>query len=78
MTALFSESGQALSQDIVNVSELAAESDFPDIDKEIEAREEIVSSAIGRMETRRLALATSYPFEMDDTGNLIAFAYERK
>ena len=77
LTAMLSENSQTLSQNIVNALELAAETDFASVDEEMKTREEIVSSAVARMGSRQLALATCYPFKMDDTGSLITFDYDK-
>ena len=78
LAAMLSESGQALSQDIVDALELATESEFEDVDEEMKTREEIVSIATARMSSRKLALSESYPFFLDKSGNLITFAYDQK
>ena len=73
LTAVFSENNQSLSQDIVNVSELGAESEFDDVDKEIRIREDIAAGAVARMQSRKEVLTTSYPFDLDALGSVISF-----
>ena len=75
LTAFLSRDLQALSQDIVDALDLAADGDFDDLDDEVRTREEIAAGAINRIELRRRILRKeSYPFELDATGNVITFA----
>ena len=73
LKALLSESGQCLTQDIVNALELAAEEDSPDVDDEIRNREEVASGAVARLSSRKRVLAGSYPFDIDADGSVIRF-----
>ena len=77
LNALLSKDGQSLSEDIVNALELAAETDYKDLDDEIEVREEVATAAVARMASRKRVLATSYPFDIDDAGDVIFFAGKR-
>ena len=77
LTAFLSKDLQALSQDIIDSLELAADEDFTDLDSEVKTREEIAAGAIYRMDLRRRTLEReSYPFEIDETGNVISFSAE--
>ena len=73
LKALLSGEGQSFSKDIVDALDLAAESEYPDVDSEIETREEITAAAVDRMMSRRSILGAAYPFELDDHGDAIAF-----
>lgn len=74
LSALFAESKQALSGDIVNGLELAAETEFEDVNVEMETREDVAAGAVARMQSRQRALGTAYPFELDDRGEAVYFA----
>ena len=76
LNALFSKDGQSFSEDIVDALELAAETEYNDVDTEIEIREEVAAGAVSRMSSRKRILATSYPFDIDDDGGVIFFTGE--
>ncbi|KJE35052.1 hypothetical protein UF64_10165 [Thalassospira sp. HJ] len=73
LTAFFSKDAQAFTKDLVNASEIGAEEDYLDVDDEVINREEIISGAISRIDGRKNALGDSYPFSMDDNGDLLTF-----
>ena len=77
LNALFSKDGQSFSEDIVNALELTAETEYNDVDTEIEIREEVAAGAVARMSSRKRILATSYPFNIDDDGDVIFFTGEQ-
>ena len=77
LNALFSNDGQSFSEEIVNALELAAETEYEDVDDEIRTREEVAAGAVNRMATRKRVLATSYPFDIDDNGDVIFFTGEQ-
>ena len=74
ITAFFSKEGQAFTKDLVNASEIGAEEDYSDVNDEVTNREEIISGAISRIAGRRRALGASYPFNLDDNGDLLTFS----
>ena len=76
LKAIFSEESQSFSQDIVDTLDLAADWQFSDVDSEMRNREEIADGAVARMASRRRVLAATYPFELDDGGNVISFIIE--
>ena len=76
LKAIFSEERQSFSQDIVDTLDLAADRQFSDVDAEVRNREEIADGAVARMASRRRVLAATYPFELDDGGNMISFITE--
>ena len=78
LKALFSENGQCLSEDIVGALELTAEEEYTDVDAEIKNREEIAAGAVARMSSRKRVLAGSYPFDIDDEGDVIRFTGEKR
>lgn len=77
LMAVFSEHGQSFSEDIIAALETTAETEFPDVNTEIEAREDIAAGAVARMVSRKRALAAAYPFEFDNRGDMIFFTAEQ-
>lgn len=73
LKAALSIDKQAFSEDIVNALELSAEEEFPDVDAEIQSREDVASGAIVRMALRKRMLTASYPFDLDDRGDTVFF-----
>ena len=76
LKAVLSVGRQSFSEDIVDALELAAESDFSDVNAEIETREDIAAGAVARMTSRQRVLADTYPFTLDDSGRVIGFTAE--
>lgn len=76
LKAVFSEDRQSFSQDIVNALALDADTEFADVDAEMTNREEVAAGAVARMKSRESVLATAYPFELDDRGEVISFVTE--
>ena len=77
LNALFSKDGQSFSEDIVKALELTAETEYIDVDTEVRNREEVAAGAVARMSSRKRILATSYPFDIDDNGDVIFFTGEQ-
>ena len=73
LKAVFSSDHQSFSEDIVDELELAANASFDDVDAEMKVREDVAAGAVTRMESRKLALEESYPFELDRRGSIILF-----
>ena len=73
LKAFFSPDNQALSQDITDALELAAEMDYEGVDEELKERGEAASGAVGRISERCRVLADTYPFEVDEEGEVINF-----
>lgn len=78
LTALFSSDGQSFSEDIVGALEITSEVEFEDVDAEIKNREEVATGAIARMSNRKRVLEDSYPFEIDEFGDVISFTAEEQ
>lgn len=74
LNAVFSKECQSLSQDIVDALESAAEAEYESVEAEIEVREDIAAQAVACMSFRNRVLSTSYPFEVDDNGEVIYFS----
>ena len=77
LNALFSRDGQSFSQDLVVALEHAAETEYSDVNTEIEIREDVAAGAVARMSFRKRVLETSYPFEIDAAGDLITSTDEQ-
>ena len=77
LNALFSKEGQSFSEEIVNALELAAETEYVNVDDEVRTREEVAAGAVNRMASRKRVLAASYPFDIDDNGDVIFFTGEQ-
>ena len=52
-----------------------ADSEFGDVNYEIEYRENVSAGAVGRMANRRRVLADAYPFDVDRQGNVVSFSF---
>lgn len=78
LKAAFSVHKRSFSGDIIDELELAAENDFENVDDELKTRENIASSAVGRIASRKQVLSTAYPFLIDDNGDVISFTYKSK
>ena len=74
LTAFFANDSTALVSDIANQAIIGAAEDPADLDEDMRRGvEEIVSGAILRIEERRIALDTAYPFELDSCGNSLTY-----
>ena len=72
LTAFFAADGTARTSDLANAASLGAAEDHVDVQAEMfDGEEEIVSSAASRIQTRRDALGTAYPFVLDDRGEVL-------
>ncbi|WP_265644826.1 hypothetical protein [Verminephrobacter aporrectodeae] len=73
LTAFFDDQARSFTKDLINASEIGAENDYSDVNEEMINREEIVSGAVKRMEKRRHALGDSWPFVLDENGDMLSF-----
>ena len=72
LTAFFADDSTVLTSELANAATLGAAEDHGDLQGEMqEGEEEIVSSAVNRIETRQDALDSAYPFRLDSDGNLL-------
>lgn len=76
LKAVFSRHGQSFRRDIVKVLDLADHTPFDDVNGEMEALQDVATAAVNRMESRKRALATAYPFELDEWGDVVRFTSE--
>lgn len=73
LSALFSKESQSFRTDIVSALEFAADKEWVDVDAEVKAREEVADRAVDRIASRKGFLAASYPFEIDDYGDVVFY-----
>lgn len=73
LTAFFSSDDNAFTKDLINASEIGADEDYADVNEEVILREEIVSGTVTRIAGRIRALGTSYPFVLDENGDVLSF-----
>ena len=76
LVAATSDNRQALSSDIVDEFDFAAEREMLEIGIEDRLPEQIASGAVDRINTRISALADSYPFSLDDDGYVTTYTPE--
>ena len=76
LKAIFSKEKESFSQDIIDALDFAADSELADVDAEMKNREEVADGAVARMASRKRVLAATYPFELDDRGDVISFVVE--
>ena len=74
LKAVLSEDKFSLSQDIVDAIEMSSDQDFENVTTEIEERERVATDTVGRIQSRKEILQTSYPFKLDAHGETISFA----
>jgi hypothetical protein len=73
LTAFFSTEHCAFTKDLINASEIGAAEDYADVDEEVLVREEIVSGTVTRIVNRQKVLGKSYPFALDENGDLLTY-----
>ncbi len=72
LTAFFAADSTARTSDLANAASLGAAEDHVDVQAEMfDGEEEIVCSAASRIQTRRDALGTAYPFVLDGRGDVL-------
>lgn len=73
LTAFFSDQSRSFTKDLINASEIGADSDYGSVDEEMTDREEIVSGTVRRIDGRRNALGETYPFTLDENGDVLTY-----
>lgn len=72
LSAFFAADGAARTSDLANTASLGAAEDHVDVQAEMfDGEEEIVLSAVSRIQARYGALGTAYPFTLDDRGDVL-------
>lgn len=78
LTAFFADDSTARTSELANAAALPAE-DHVDLQEEMqEGEEEIVSTAVNRIDTRQRALKATYPFRLDSTGDLLKYKLDEE
>ena len=78
LTAFFADDSTARTSELANAASLPAE-DHVDLQEEMqEGEEEIVSTAVNRIETRQRALEATYPFRLDFAGDLLKYELDEE
>ena len=78
LTAFFADDSTVLTSELANAAALPAE-DHVDLQEEMqEGEEEIVSTAVNRIETRQRALEATYPFRLDFAGDLLKYELDEE
>ena len=73
LKAAVSPVGQSYSAEIVDALEMAADSEFEDVNEEIETRESVATGAVARIGFRQRTLGSAYPFATDEFGSTVSF-----
>ena len=72
LSAFFAHNGMAFTSDLANQVAISAEDNDLDLDGEMRnGNEEVVSGTVHRIEARRAALETTYPFALDQRGDVL-------
>lgn len=66
----------AYTSQLINDAEIAAETDYEDVDEEMQRREALVAAAVLEVEDRIKLLAEAYPFRLDSEGDTLQFIEE--
>ena len=76
LSAIFAHNRQSQSSNLIDIQELLAESEYLDVQEEIENRESVAAAAVERIASRHRALGNAYPFELDESGYIVSFIPE--
>ena len=72
LSAFFADDGVVPTSELSNAVDIGAAEDHSDVDEEIrEGGEQIVSNAVRRLENRQRVLGSAYPFQLDDSGDIL-------
>ena len=71
--AFFSNESKVSTSDLANTASIGAAEDYVDVQDEMEnGEEEIVSGTVNCLDQRNRMLGSSYPFSLDDGGDILA------
>lgn len=77
LAAFFSADRLALTSDLAGEASIGASEDHVDLDEEMQyGEEELVDSTVNRIDERQQALGRSYPFDLDNQGEVLYFLPE--
>ena len=72
LSAFFADVGVVPTSELSNAVDIGAAEDHSDVDEEMrEGGEQIVSNAVLRLENRQRVLGSAYPFQLDDSGDIL-------
>ncbi|MXZ18708.1 MAG: hypothetical protein F4Y81_10885 [Rhodothermaceae bacterium] len=77
LKAVLSKNKFSLSHDIVAAMEMSYDYEFENVAVEMKERERVVTDTIGRIQSRKEILQTTYPFDLDERGETISFTSEQ-
>lgn len=73
LTAFLADDSTARASELANAASLAAEEDADLLEEMQDGVEELVSTAVYRIETRERVLEATYPFKLDSGGDLLMY-----
>lgn len=77
LAAFFSADCMTLTSDLASGTSIGASEDHMDLDKEMQnGEEELVASTVYRIDERRQVLGCSYPFKLDNRGEVLCFVQD--
>lgn len=77
LAAFFSNDGTVLTSELANSASIGASEDHADLQDEMEnGEEELVSGTVNRLNHRRRVLAGTYPFRIDEDGDILTCTLE--
>ncbi len=77
LSAFFAETKSAPVLEIKNTIDIGASEDHVDMnDENLMGSEEVVSGTVNLIESRGRALEKVYPYKLDDTGNILEYAWD--
>lgn len=79
LAAFFSAESTVATSDLANTTSIAAAEDHVDLEDEINnGEEEIVSGAVNRLDLRARLVGSSYPFFLDDGGDILTCSFNEE
>ena len=79
LSAFFAPDSTVRTSDLANAASLGAEEDHVDVQNEMqEGEEEIVYTAVNRIDSRLRALGVTYPFALDTSGDVLTCELEEQ
>ena len=77
LKAVLSAEKRSYSQDIFNAMDMLADRDFDSVNAEMEERDPILIDTVGRIQLRKNILKSTYPFKLDEQGDVLYFTAEK-
>lgn len=77
LSAFFADDGLVTTSSLANTIDIGVAEDYANVDEEIrEGGEQIVSNAVRRLEKRQYVLGSTYPFFLDDSGDILTCNFD--